>query len=244
VPSQDETNSHRERAALHQAAGPGPDCLPVEELALLAEAPSSQPLPTHVAACPYCRTEVSWMRAALTAEPAAAEAADVAWITSNLSPVQPPPTSWWTNLLGSFRQRPLAALSWAGAAACLLLAVALNVRPPNDLALPDASGSGTLRSARLEPLAPRGDLSAPPTELRWQAFPGAQRYDVELTEVDSTVLWHTESSALELALPPAVARLAVPGKTLQWTLRARAANGQLLAQSDPISFRVAIPDQK
>lgn len=240
MPSQDETNRHQERAALQQAAGPGPGCLPVDQLALLAEAPSSQPLPTHVATCPYCRTEVSWMREALTAEPAGAEAADVAWITSHLTPVQPPATTWWTNLLAGFRQRPLAALSWAGAAACLLLAVSLNVRPPAELPLPDANGSGTLRSARLEPLSPRGDLSAPPADLRWQAFPGAQRYEVELSEVDATVLWSAESSTLALALPPAVARLAVPGKTLHWKLRARTATGRLLAESEAIPFRVAI----
>lgn len=263
MPNHHQKVNDQARAALQKATGPGPDCLSMEQLAALAEATDFEAAPPeHVAGCPYCRTEVTWMREALNAEPTTAEAGDVAWITANLPgrlpPVeaetvsssqsvptgQRPNSTWWTRLVLGIRERPMAAMSWAGAMACILLAVGIGLRPADDFGLLEEGGSGVVRSARLELVSPLGDLNALPKELSWQAFGGAQRYEVEVSEVDASVVWRGEFAALSVAMPSEVVRLSVPGKTLHWKVSARDSEGKLLAESEIAAFRVAIEEKE
>jgi hypothetical protein len=68
----------------------------------------------------------------------------------------------------------------------------------------------------------------------------AVSYDVEILEVDGTLLWRATSSAPRIDLPPSVVRQLLPGKTLLWEIRARNVANNVIAESGKQRFRVEV----
>ena len=80
-----------ERGLLREAMGRTPECPPLEAL---AASPQDAAFKRHVEECPHCRAEVALLHQFESAETLPAEAADLAWIESELarrSPVAAPP---------------------------------------------------------------------------------------------------------------------------------------------------------
>ena len=96
---------------------------------------------------------------------------------------------------------------------------------------------GAYRSARLDVIAPIGDLAQAPNELRWEAVPQATVYAVQILEVDATQVWSGRTTETHLALPPEVIARFAPGKTLVWDVRALR-NNEVLAASQTQNVRV------
>lgn len=184
----------------------------------------------HVESCSRCRAELALFRE-ITSEAATDEETRAGeWIAAELRR---------RNNVVAFRPRSWRILS--AIAAVLVAAIGamlwLQHREPS-LDLP-VDGRGVYRSARLELLAPAGDLAQAPNELRWSAVPNASRYHVRISEVDATVLWSAETTEPHAALPPAVIAQFAPGKSLLWDVQAYR-DKELLASSETRTVRVAV----
>src|SRR5690349_10766454 len=76
-------DSQRERNLIRAALGPGTDCPPLDQLERLA-ATDPAALKHHVDACAWCRTELDLLHSFQSAEPTAAEVADVQAVAGSL----------------------------------------------------------------------------------------------------------------------------------------------------------------
>lgn len=101
-----------------------------------------------------------------------------------------------------------------------------------------------MRSARLEALAPQGELAAAPTSFSWRAVADATRYRVHLLGVDDELLWQGESAGAELPLPAELRARLAPAVRLRWRIEAMAADGDVLARSEAVEFVISPPPPK
>lgn len=214
-----------------QALRPGPQCIPLERIGEALDERERG----HLARCARCQAERALWEQFDAATPDADEGAAVQWIAAELkrrrsgAPAPVRPVRWWQRLPGL-----------VAAAATLTVAVGVGYmawRP--EPGLDGVSPTTTVyRAARLEALAPQGDVDAAPRQLAWRAVPGAARYHIALSEVDGTLLWRTTTDATLANLPPDVTARLVPAKTVTWSVTARSAGGEILAESGPLRFRV------
>ena len=229
----------REAEAFRAALGPGPQCPPIEELSRLVENPGSdQLLVKHVATCPHCRTELKLMQMFESGEVRPDESAAVRQVVERLQAgrraAEPERLPWW-RWLAAMRMRPVIL----GMATLLVVAgVGLQLRQSAAPTLHRVSGDEVLRAHDTVILAPAGDVSEAPREIRWQATTGAVRYHVRLLEVDGTELWNAETDADHIAIPADVTARIVPAKTLLVRVSALDAASHKLAESEPVRFRV------
>jgi len=216
-----------------------PDCVPVERFGGELTATERD----HVAHCARCEAEMALWEEFRDATPAADEGGAVQWIVAELrrrdaAPIAPRRFAWrwtWSALL-----RP-QALAAATAALVAVVSIGYVLRDPEPSIGVSPSASDIYRSARIEVQGPTGDLSAPPTGFHWVSVPGADIYDVEVLEVDRTVLWRASTRHPPLDPPhPVVARF-LPGKAVLWHVTARRDDGTVVAQSGTERFRVLIP---
>src|SRR5258708_27273980 len=151
---------------------------------------------------------------------------------------------------GVFRERLLALRTVTAGVlvATAILLVALNFVRGNAGAPPlshDIGGAQpTFRSDALGVVGPAGDLTAVPTELRWETAPGAASYSVRVMEVDRTEVWNTESRQASVALPASVRARIVPGKPLLWQVVAKDESGKTVATSEIQRFRLRMPERR
>ena len=103
-----------------------------------------------------------------------------------------------------------------------------------------APGEQVNRTATVDVVAPIGDVPKAPAELAWVAVDGAARYEVQVLEVDRTILWRTTSLSERVLLPASVVERIVPGKTLLWEVTAIGGSGTSIASSGTQRFRVPI----
>jgi hypothetical protein len=182
----------------------------------------------HLAACPRCSAELALLVDFENATPAPEERNDVRWISARLARSSPVPRRrWWLSWVPS---RPFGALA-ASAAALALVTAGLYLRDSRDVAIGPGSEARVVRSGSIGGLAPEGDIAARPQELSWEPAPGAARYQVELMEVDRSVLWMGSSSIPSLRLPADAAGLIQPAKTLLWQVSAFDREGRRIASS-------------
>lgn len=214
------------------------DCVPIERF---GEELTTQER-EHVAHCARCEAEVALWEEFRDATPSPDEGAAVQWIAAEVArrragtPAAARQPWFNRRWFGVLRPQALAA-----AAAVVLVALTIGqladrepaiVTPPSD--------QNEFRSARIETIAPTGDLPYAPTELSWVAVRGAERYDVEVLEVDRTVLWRASTREPRVQLAAGLTKQFVPGKTILWEVTARGRDGAALAQSGTQRFRVAI----
>lgn len=245
-----------ERELWRRALTPKEACLTIEELGRLSDdlIPQRAVARAHLARCAYCQAELAMLKEFQSATTRPEEAGAVSWITAELerrfdrirvaAPLpsrlmwQGEPPWWWHRLFGS---RPLkGALGFAFV--LLLIALGLQIRGAQEpeLSSKTVSSPVVLRSEELVALGPTGTLEQMPSELRWQATPGAARYLVKVMEVDRTELWKPESSQTSVSLPTGVRARILPGKTLLWQVTATDSAGRTVAASQVLSFRLAI----
>lgn len=235
------------------------DCPDIERLAELVEQPEGPGAPTvgmHVQECPRCRAEMELLSRFKQEGPRASEAEDVDWMVRRLQaqsdaifgdvPVTSRPTQNRTRMKGrSFLIRlfssPGAAAALVAAGLLILIAGGLWMRQPNTIPL-SAPGStpDTLRSPQLSLLEPDGDLDRVPERFRWKALEGAIRYQVNVYEVDHSLLWKGSTSQDFLAVPESLRQLIVPGKRLLWQVNALDVRGQQMASSGLTAFRLKV----
>lgn len=224
------------------------DCPGVDLLETFRLHPEEAPaVGAHLRSCAACQAELDLLRSFQTAVPATAqEAADVEWITdrtkNRIANEVKPMRSWWERLFaGGMR-------AWAGAAVAAAVVLAVGVQwnastsrltdPPKEL-----TGGDVVRAERsgiqiLEP-GPGAKLTAAPERFRWTAINGASRYEVTAIEVDGTetVLGSTPDTFLQ-ASKGMSSRLFLPYKTVGVRIRARAADGRILAESKEVRIRI------
>jgi hypothetical protein len=178
----------------------------------------------HVAGCVRCQTELALFRDVTSAEPSA----DSQWIASELRRRD--------EKVVPFRPRITRVLYAVAAALAIAIGLGtwMQLREPS-LRVPN--GTDVYRSARLELVAPAGDLAAPPDALRWKSFAQASRYRVDILEVDGARVWSGETVATAVTLPPDVKARFAPGKTLLWRVEAFRGN-ESLAVSETQTVRV------
>jgi hypothetical protein len=116
--------------------------------------------------------------------------------------------------------------------------VGLQLRQSTAPVLHRVSGTDVLRAHNVVVVAPAGDVREAPREIRWQATPGAVRYQVRLLEVDGSDLWQSETDSEHVDVPSDIAARIVPAKTLLVRVSALDAAGRKLAESEAVRFRV------
>jgi hypothetical protein len=213
------------------------ECLAVDRFG----EPLTEAEQAHLRTCMRCEAELSLWQSFEDSEPAADDGAAVQWIVSELRRRRTPQP---TPLLHRARRRWLASIGWrplAGLAAFVLVVGTgyLMWDPEPRIGAP-VPGVQTYRTSAVRVTGPIGEIASPPSELTWVAVGGAMRYDVQLLEIDQTLLWTASERSTRIELPRAVVDRIVPGKTLLWTVTAVDGSGRTIAESGMQSFRVAV----
>ncbi len=196
----------------------------------------------HLAHCARCEAEIALWQQFEANEPSADEGGAVQWVAAEArrrlkAAAADRKASGWREWIGSLRPRTMAV------AAALLAAagIAYGTWERGVPAITSSySGAPIYRSGSVQLIAPSGDVAAPPVELRWGQASGAARYDVELREVDGTVIWRTSVAGTQVPLPAGVAAQFAPGRTLLWHVTAKTSSGGVLAESETGRFRVPV----
>jgi hypothetical protein len=218
---------------LRESLQPGPDCLALErfgEPLLPAEA-------AHVRSCPRCQTELALFTEFETAAASPDEGAAVAWITRELARRRDVegPRSAAAGL--SVWRRWLVRPAWAAVALVAAIAVvALWDTAPQ--VRPFGGGEVAYRTTELKVLAPVGDQKTVPSTFVWDDAPGVVQYNLDLVEVDGTLIWQTSVATTRVTLPSSVLERFVPGKTLRWKVTGRDVAGVVVAESGTQQFRI------
>jgi hypothetical protein len=232
-----------DRDLLRGALGRTPECPPLESLA----APQTDAnVRHHLEECPHCRAELALMHQFEGAEAQPEEAADVAWIESELRrrspaalPVRQPFGSRLRDWFGFlFSPAESGKLGLAAAALLVLVTAGIVLRPGTGLRIRPSEESTVLRSGRFAAISPLGDLDRAPSRLRWEAVAGAANYHVRLLEVDGTEVWSADSVDTTVDFPSSVAARIMPGRAFQWDATAHDAAGKPLASTDLQSFHI------
>jgi hypothetical protein len=233
-------NNPSPRDLLRSALQRTDDCPPPEALERLLNR-SDATLAKHVDACAFCKTELELLRSFQMAEIPAEDAAAVNAITQRLNrdaiarprPIDAPRKPRWT-LAGSW----VRTATLAAAAVLAIVAIGLQFRHNAPPALRHTTDSDVFRSQSVNILAPAGDLQTPPQEAHWGSAPAAASYQVRLLEVDGNQLWSATTTNTSVVFPPSVRALMVPAKTLTLVVVLFNAQGQKIAESPKVNFRI------
>lgn len=221
-----------QRDTIRNSAARTSQCIPLERLGQLTDADRR-----HLEVCARCRTEQTLWQQFSEAEPGEHEGAAVQWISAELkrrAAVKQEPRRDWLAWL-----KPLRTTSGAIATVTVLFIGAAGLVATRDSwGESYAPPSEIYRSVDVAVTAPKGDLNQAPSELAWRAVSNAASYHVRVIEVDNTLLWQQSATSTTVSIPESVRRLAVPGKTLLWSVVARDRNGGEIAKSSAQSFRV------
>ena len=223
------------------------DCLSLEVLQHLADGSSDAEASQHLAGCPHCQAQLAMLKS-FESLPAENEGAAVAWIAAQLERKQACASSAAAELRIPLWRNVLRIPYLAGAAA-LALVVGLGISfyisgREHHSFHGNFQGTDTMRSGSVRLTAPSGDLDLVPDDFRWEPYPGAKTYLVEVMEVDGTVLWSRQSPQDFLAASPELKRKMLPGKTLLWKVTAMDGSGGAIATSSQERFQVKITARK
>ncbi|MEA2464700.1 MAG: hypothetical protein QOJ98_2447 [Acidobacteriota bacterium] len=218
------------RQGWQEALAPTPECI---EIARFGEELDAASL-AHLESCARCQAELVLFREFQREESSGEEAAAGQWIAGELQRRFED-----SGKLVAFRPKRFQALYAAAAVVVMVIGAGwwMQLREPSiDGAI---GGAPVYRSARLDVIAPAGELAQAPNELRWRVVPGASRYHIRILEIDATLVWSGNTTEPYVALPPAVVAEFVPGKTLLWTVTAFQGD-EKLAESETQTVRVSV----
>lgn len=132
---------------------------------------------------------------------------------------------------------------WLPVTAALALAVAglMFWRSPKEPELHASLGSdpAIYRSLELQTIAPSGELSEIPKDLKWIAVPAAASYKIRITEVDHSEVWNGQTVDTFVTIPASVIAKIKVGKPFIWQVTAVDQQGKTLASSQARRFVVA-----
>ena len=221
-------------------------CPDLDELfRILGEEKPAREFEEHLERCPRCATEAAMYREFESGGLRPGEQDDIAWVVRRLQqedPAAAPPRSqrgdggWISSLarrLSSLGWRPLAPL-----AAAIALAMVLWTWSPGVPDVVDVSDAPTLRAGQIESLEPTGVLTAAPTELRWEAVPGAAVYQVRVLEIDRTELWRADTTEASVAMPADIREKMVIGRRVLWEVTALDSAGAKLGGVGTADFAI------
>jgi hypothetical protein len=219
------------------------DCLSLEVLEKLSDGAADSNASRHLAACPHCQSELAMLKSFESSVPSQSEGAAVAWIAAQLernqSAAAAAPSQLRVPFWRSFFKVPYLAGALA-AALVLGLGISFYVSDREPHPIKGDIGIGTFRSGSVKLAGPSGNLSQPPQAFRWEAYPGAKSYRVEVLEVDGTVLWSRQTSETSVPVTPELKSEMHPGKALQWRVTALNASGKEVASSGQEKFQVIL----
>ncbi|MDQ3281620.1 MAG: hypothetical protein M3Q69_09420 [Acidobacteriota bacterium] len=213
----------------HEALAATPECIAIERLGETLDAASQ----AHLESCVRCQAELALFRA-MTSDVATAEEDRAA--QSIAAELQRRAAN--DDNVVAFRPRSLRVVYSIAAALLLVIGAGwlLQMREPSVGAIDPGD---LYRSARIELIAPAGDLPQAPNELRWNAVANATRYHVTIVEVDGSLLWSSDTTEPRTALPPNVMTQFAPGKSLMWEVKAFRGT-EMLAASETQAVRVTV----
>ncbi|HET8774772.1 MAG TPA: hypothetical protein VFP80_13300 [Thermoanaerobaculia bacterium] len=206
-----------------EALEPSPECIDIARLGEPLDASDR----AHLDTCARCQTELALFREIGREESTAEEADAARWIADELRR---------RNNVVAFRPKAWNAIY----AVAAVLALVIGAGWWTQLREPSIDGpltTGVYRGARLELVAPRGDLAQAPNELRWNPVPEASRYRVRIVEVDGTQVWSGDTAGTAAVLPPDAIAQFLPGKSLLWQVEAFR-GAESLAVSETQTVRV------
>ena len=200
------------------ALAPSPDCI---DLARLGEERTGAEQ-AHLEGCARCQTELALFQEMMAEE----SSPDSRWVAEELGR--------GGNVV-AFRPKLWRTLYAIAAAVVLVIGVSwwLQFREPSI----EVGGADVYRGARLEAIAPIGDIAQPPNEFRWKAVPNASQYRIRIVEIDSTVIWSSITTEPYASVPPSVIKQFVPGKSLRWDVQALRGT-ETITSSETQTFRV------
>ncbi len=230
---------------IRRACETTPECPSLESLAQRHREPA---LRNHVETCAHCRTELALLSAFEQADAKPHERPPVQWIEGELrrrfsTPPFAAAPSRWSRLvaaIGRFADGGYRTLALGAASLLIAIAAGVYLRPQAALQNSALSEEVILRSAAFAAIAPAGDVAAPPTEFRWQTAPGAARYEVQLVEVDRTVIWSGETTLTQIEIPSDVRAQLKPGRTFQWKVLSRNSAGEQTGSSNLQIFHTVV----
>ena len=212
-----------------KALEPTPECIDLARLGEERTAAEQE----HLLACPRCQAEAALFQEFLREAAGEEEARDGRSIAAELQRRLEPKAN-----VREFRPRSGSLLA---AAAVLVLAIGTafwldNREPSLDSTV---SPQGVYRSERIEGVSPSGEIPEAPRALQWKAVPGRPAYEVNILEIDGTLLWSgvTENTAISLA--ESVRTKFAPGRTLLWKVTARRGR-EIVASSGIMRTRVTL----
>ena len=184
-----------------------------------------------------------WGFAAAVEEPA--QAGEVESLLSQLREQRGTPAAPGDELSAAARARRrwfaprTVPVPLALAASVLLAAVAVigGLREPAAPELPTFNPGSVMRGARVEVLAPEGQLAEVPQTFRWREVDQAVSYRVTLLAVDDSVLWSGDSLVSSLDLPTALRQELHPAVRYRWQVQALGPTGPM-ATSALVDFRI------
>jgi hypothetical protein len=222
------------------------DCLSLEVLQHLADGSSDAEASQHMAGCPHCQAQLAMLKSFESSLPSENEGSAVAWIAAQLERNQTCASSADAEVWKPHWRNVLRVPYLAGAAALALvvgLGISFYISGREHHSFPgNFQGTDTVRSGSVRLTVPSGDLDLAPDDFRWEAYPGAKNYLVEVLEVDGTVLWSRQSPQDFLAASPELKRKMLPGKTLLWKVTAIDGSGRAIATSSQERFQVKIAE--
>ena len=222
-----------------QALCSTPDCVPIERFGGTLT-PAEQ---DHIAHCTHCEAELTLWVEFRDATPSPEEGAAVQWIAAEIARrrAEPAPAPLWATTWQQWREALRPRTMAAIAATCVvLLSGAYLLQDPEPSMRPPTVGSDVYRSATLDVVGPTGEVTGPPATLRWTPVNGAASYEVEVREVDQTLLWRGSTREPLVNLDAAVTAGFAPGKTVLWQVTAYGTDKTVLADSGMQRFRVAV----
>lgn len=215
---------------------PTPECRPIDDLVTLLAGRCGNELKEscerHITNCASCSAEVALFRSFDSPSLAAEERDAVSAIVSQLrrKPLAASGARWkqiW---------RPRILVPLAAGLAAALITVMVNVesrRSPIETSVQDVT-----RSAQIAAIAPIGEISDRPQQIRWHQVNGASSYRVRLLEVDKTELWNATTSSASIEIPSEVRERITPLKKMLWEVTALDSSGNPLGSSGLQSFRL------
>lgn len=237
-----------EKDLLREALGRTPECPALE---VLTAPQHDAEVQRHVEGCPHCRAELALFHHFESADAQPGEAADLVWIESELARRSPVASTsgesfgdrlraWLSGLLLPANRGRLAL-----AAATLVILVTAGIFRQSGTGVRPAQPEepNVWRSSQIAAVSPLGDVEQAPSQLRWEAVPGATSYRVRLLEVDGTEIWAADAAAAAIDFPDNLRSKLRTGRAFQWDAVARDPSGRQLATTNLQVFHI-VPTQR
>lgn len=233
-----------DRQLLKSALSASPDCLSIEQLEVFTG--SDAQLPPHLANCARCQAELEMLKAFESSAPLPQEGAAVAWISSQLErnrdqiratgSVARKVEHWWIAWLFQPGKMRFAIPALAVTAALIVGVVFLRSPKEPELRADAGNNPAVYRSQEVQLVSPIGDIEQLPTEFKWNPYPGASSYKLNVMEIDHVSIWNGKNSDTNLTIPASLRAKMLPGKPFLWQVSALDPSGRVLASSQVQKF--------